>query len=532
MGHERDGVRATYETPSGPRQGRVRDGVRAAYETTSGPRTRRRQGRVRDDVRAAYETTSGPHGPRTRRRQGRVRDAVWAAYETPSGPRQGRVRDGVRAAYETTYRGAQICLWAHGSTSLSRLSVPSRITPVRTYSALHQPDPPPPANPVPPDGKGGAEVVKERAVAALKYAGDLGRQWGRMSAQKAAASVNYWWERYEEFVGLNEVRVAQTKVTEAEAAFMVARGMVREAHASLEALQVRLKEVRDRLDRVSREEAHYLEMATLEHKLLQEERRLRTAYENAEGSEREKFALFSAGVRESHEKERTRAERTKNWSVIGSVLGALIGVMGSTYVNRVRLQELKSLLLAAQKGPESLQEALRVQAGNHRSQQDELRTLIDNLRLALSDALTQRDLSLQDKAGRTSGSPAVPLSTLSDLRLSSQKTESLLESLSPQLGQLEQGLCRVEGELSVVKKLIETRPQAEPQAEPQAGQLQSAAPERVDQWESETVLRRLEETQRTLGERIRTNTVYNAVFTYTATAVTISAVYLLLRGAA
>lgn len=45
--------------------------------------------------------------------------------------------------------------------------------------------------------------------------------------------------------------------------------MVREAHMSLEALQVRLKEVRDRLDRVSREEAHYLELATLEHKLLQ-----------------------------------------------------------------------------------------------------------------------------------------------------------------------------------------------------------------------------------------------------------------------
>lgn len=50
---------------------------------------------------------------------------------------------------------------------------------------------------------------------------------------------------------------------------MVARGMVHEAHASLEALQGRLKEVRDRLDRVSREEAHYLELATSEHKLLQ-----------------------------------------------------------------------------------------------------------------------------------------------------------------------------------------------------------------------------------------------------------------------
>lgn len=50
---------------------------------------------------------------------------------------------------------------------------------------------------------------------------------------------------------------------------MVARGIERESHASLEALQAKLKEVRDRLDRVSREEARYLELATQEHKLLQ-----------------------------------------------------------------------------------------------------------------------------------------------------------------------------------------------------------------------------------------------------------------------
>ncbi|XP_040890256.1 mitochondrial potassium channel isoform X2 [Toxotes jaculatrix] len=430
-------------------------------------------------------------------------------------------------------RGAQICRWAHGSCCLSHLSLPGslsgRITLVRTYSAHHQASPPSPSNPAPPDGKGGAEEAKERALAALQHAGDLGRQWGQRSAQTATATVNYWWERYEEFVGLNEVREAQTKVTEAEAAFMVARGMVREAHASLEVLQGRLKEVRDRLDRVSREEAHYLELATQEHKLLQEERRLRTAYENAEGSEREKFALFSAAVRESHEKERTRAERTKNWSVIGSVLGALIGVMGSTYVNRVRLQELKSLLLEAQKGPESLQEALRVQAGNHRSQQDELRTLIDSLRVTLNDAFSQRGSVPQGKGGPTRDTPTVPLSALKDLHISSQRTQSLLESLPPQLGQLEQGLGRVESKLSVVNRLLDTTPQAATQA----GELQLARPEiaeRGDQWESEVVARRLEETQRTLGERIRENTLYNAVFTYTATAITISAVYLLLRG--
>ncbi|XP_034388019.1 mitochondrial potassium channel [Cyclopterus lumpus] len=452
-------------------------------------------------------------------------------------------------------RGAQVCVWARGSCRPTRLSLlgsqPGGISLVRTYSAQHPAGPPPPTDPAPPDGKGGAEVVKERALAALQYAGELGRRWGQRSAQAATASANHWWGRYEEFVGLNEVRGAQTQVTEAEAAFMVARGMVREAHGSLEALQVRLKEVRDRLDRVSREEAHYLELATLEHKLLQEERRLRTAYENAEGSEREKFALFSAGVRESHEKERTRAERTKNWSVIGSVLGALIGVMGSTYINRVRLQELKSLLLEAQKGPESLQEALKVQAGNHRSQQDDLRTLIDSLRVALSDAFAQRGAVLRDaRAPAPSDPPTWPLSALKDLQTGSQKTESILEGLRPQLGQLEQGLAGVEGEVSAVRRLLETRTQAEKQA----AELQLAAPVRPegpegpegpespmrpvrpvspepeDRWESEAAVRRLEDTQRTLGERIRTNTLYNAAFTYTATAITITAVYLLTKG--
>ncbi|KYO26307.1 coiled-coil domain-containing protein 51 [Alligator mississippiensis] len=88
-----------------------------------------------------------------------------------------------------------------------------------------------------------------------------------------STTVKSWWDRYEEFVGLNEVQGAQGKVTEAEKVFMVARGIVREARKNVEAQQIKLKEVRDRLDRVSREDIQYLELATLEHRLLQEEKR-------------------------------------------------------------------------------------------------------------------------------------------------------------------------------------------------------------------------------------------------------------------
>ncbi|XP_052043162.1 mitochondrial potassium channel isoform X2 [Apodemus sylvaticus] len=280
---------------------------------------------------------------------------------------------------------------------------------------------------------------------------ELGRTLSHSVQHQAASTAKAWWDRYEEFVGLNEVREAQGNVTEAEKVFMVARGLVREARQGLEAQQSKLKEVRDRLDRVSREDNQYLELATLEHRMLQEEKRLRIAYLRAEDSEREKFSLFSAAVRESHEKERTRAERTKNWSLIGSVLGALIGVAGSTYVNRVRLQELKALLLEAQKGPVSLQEAIREQASSYSLQQKDIQDLMMDLKGLVHVG-----------QGQGSGSPTGPSSTggkdtdglsatLKEQLSLSQQVCSCLEGLREQLDGLEKTCSQMAGAVQLAK---------------------------------------------------------------------------------
>ncbi|KAJ8371503.1 hypothetical protein AAFF_G00307820 [Aldrovandia affinis] len=377
--------------------------------------------------------------------------------------------------------------------------------------------------------------MQQYAVAALNNLTKLGRQFGQNSMRTASATANYWWEQYEEFVGLNEVRDAQMKVTEAEKTFMVARGIVREAHGSLEVLQGRLKEVKDRLDRVSREEAHYLELATLEHKLLQEERRLRTAYENAEGAERERFGLFSVAVRESHEKERTRAERTKNWSVIGSVLGALIGVMGSTYINRVRLQELKSLLLEAQKGPVSLQEAIKVQARTHKSQQQELRGLIDTLSGTLQDKRTDKENVSKavpvpvpvpvptPTPAPQSPSPSAFESALKELLLCTQKADSLMEGLQPQLAHLEQSMCKVESELQAVRGSIETCHSVEKA-------VISTQDTQTFVCDTEGVMHGLAQTEKRLEDQIKKTTLYSTVLTYTAFAITVPLLYIIFRG--
>ncbi|XP_024240270.1 mitochondrial potassium channel [Oncorhynchus tshawytscha] len=434
--------------------------------------------------------------------------------------------------------GKPLIPWCHGTSCLYRFHIPwtvrGTVYSSRSYSTQQQKPPQPKDDRVDKP----AVPIQEHAIATIQNLTDLGKQWGQKSMSTASNTVNYWWERYEEFVGLNEVRYAQSKVTEAEKAFMVARGMVREAHGSLEALQVRLKEVRDRLDRVSREEAHYLELATLEHKLLQEERRMRTAYENAEGAEREKFALFSAGVRESHEKERTRTERTKNWSVIGSVLGTFIGVMGSTYINRVRLQELKTLLLEAQKGPVNLQEAIKVQASMHKSQQEELRGLIDTLRTILQHRAAQAEKDVKKPvAGPVlvpepivvppppQPSPSASETVLKEILLYSQKAQVLIEGVQPQLGQLDQGVGKVESELKDVKNLIETYHREE--KPPVVIRQQDS---QMFVCETESVMQGIDQTEKRLEAQINQTTMYNTVLAYVALAVTVPALYIFFRG--
>nr|XP_009933453.1 PREDICTED: coiled-coil domain-containing protein 51 [Opisthocomus hoazin] len=345
-----------------------------------------------------------------------------------------------------------------------------------------------------PEAKSAIEV----ATGLLNRLTEAGTVMGKNSLQKMSAMCKSWWDRYEEFVGINEVREAQGKVTEAENVFMIARGIVREARENVEAQQIKLKEIRDRLDRVSRDDTQYLELATLEHRLLQEEKRYRAAYLNAEESEREKFSLFSAAVRESHEKERTRAEKTKNWSIIGSVLGAIIGVLGSTYVNRVRLQELKVLVLEAQKGPINLQEAIKEQASSYYLQQKDLSDVIADLKNVLQTRTSQeaKEGTLLMKENRNDSikidSLLIPLNEQLNY---TKQVSSCLGSLQQQLNSLQEGVAG-KGQASAVRDVI----------------------------------LELCDTEQRLETQIKRSSVYSTAVTCAVFAITLPVLYVILKG--
>lgn len=88
----------------------------------------------------------------------------------------------------------------------------------------------------------------------------------------------------------------------------------------------------------------YLTYVTKEHNLLKEEKKLTTLFNLYEREERDCFTFLSSSVKESHEKERAQAERTKYWSVIGSIVGTVIGVIGSSVNNEFKMRELRRLV--------------------------------------------------------------------------------------------------------------------------------------------------------------------------------------------
>uniref|UniRef100_A0A8C8ANB6 Coiled-coil domain-containing protein 51 n=1 Tax=Otus sunia TaxID=257818 RepID=A0A8C8ANB6_9STRI len=371
-----------------------------------------------------------------------------------------------------------------------------------------------------------AKSTIEMAMGRLNRLTEAGTVMGKNSLQKMSATCKSWWDRYEEFVGINEVREAQGKVTEAENVFMIARGIVREARENVEAQQIKLKEIRDRLDRVSRDDTQYLELATLEHRLLQEEKRYRAAYLNAEESEREKFSLFSAAVRESHEKERTRAEKTKNWSIIGSILGAIIGVLGSTYVNRVRLQELKVLVLEAQKGPINLQEAIKEQASSHHLQQKDLSDVIAELKNVLQTRTSQeiKEGALLTRGDRNDSvkidSLLIPLNEQLNY---TKQVSSCLGSLQQQFNNLQESIAQMISELQSVKLAVHTRPteRATPRSSLEGKGQASAVRD---------LILELCDTERRLETQIKRNSLYSTALTCAMFAITVPVLYIILKG--
>ncbi|WAR25844.1 MITOK-like protein [Mya arenaria] len=170
-----------------------------------------------------------------------------------------------------------------------------------------------------------------------------------------------WLDAYEDFVGLTEVKQAQTQVTEAESSYRAVQEQRRAAQQQLTAVQVKIKGLAMEIEKTKRGTDAYLDLVTKENEIIKDEKDVLENLSLLEDNEKQSFTLLSSALRESHEKERARAERMKYWGVMGSIIGAVIGIFGTTVNNYLRMKELRKIVtMSTESNQESRERTLEL----------------------------------------------------------------------------------------------------------------------------------------------------------------------------
>jgi len=256
-------------------------------------------------------------------------------------------------------------------------------------------------------------------------------------------------------------------------------------------MHVKLKELHAALDKVQRGEERYLTLLTEEYEVLREEKRINTALTDAEQTERESFAALSSAVRESHERERARAERTKYWSIIGSAIGATIGIVGTTVNNYRRTRELKSLVRDSASGGAELNRAVSALIRESQVQQEEIKAVMSNLKVAVG------------------GSPDVAL-------LAMPASPSLEEIVAV----ITKNSVKLDKEITDIKKMIVTVSAGK--------QVDNSQPSVV--YVGPEVQQLLDHAEQSLEMKIKSTAVASSVALYVSSIVTVAVLYMVFAG--
>ncbi|CAI5449442.1 unnamed protein product [Caenorhabditis angaria] len=307
------------------------------------------------------------------------------------------------------------------------------------------------------------------------------------TTQEGKIKTKFWSivDQYEDFIGVKAVREAQDEVMKWEQKLSAAQMLRREKQAEINNIQSRLKEIHFDLDRTSRGEDQYLQLLTEEHQIIKKERELLASFEGMETAERETFHQLSNRVRTSHEKERERVEKTKWWGVSASLIGALLGIVGTSIGNEIRMRKLKEMLPIGGAQMSEMAKAIG-------DQNEQVAVFLTDIRKALQ---------LEAKNER-----AVGKSNVSQVH----DSEKLLSAIQEENAKL----LREMKELSRLAKL-----EAALEGDPSSAVYVGSDLEKL-----------LDQTEKNLESKMKLQTLLTVVFIYTAVAVTAPWLYAIFKG--
>lgn len=271
----------------------------------------------------------------------------------------------------------------------------------------------------------------------------------------------------------------------------------------METIQSRLRAISAELEKTNRADDRYLDLVRNEHAVIREENEVVNKIRNLEKAERETFTHLSSALRDSHEKERARAEKTKYWSIIGSIIGAMIGIIGSTVNNYLKMKEMRGLVASAGENSEELRNLSMQLCESVRAQSQKMDSLLGDLHPSL-----------------VSGNASKTSTQLEQIRFSpaevrgtelQKQTERILQALKTQEESLDAEIREIRKLLGIEKSQVLKGDETVVYVGP----------------EMESIMKRTEES---LERKIKYSALASATFVYGALALTLPVIFSFFRG--
>ncbi|XP_041765009.1 mitochondrial potassium channel-like [Anopheles merus] len=199
---------------------------------------------------------------------------------------------------------------------------------------------------------------------------------------------------YDEFSGMNEVKVAQNKVIEIQDQLQLVQERRRHILLELTLVRKQLQDIHIELQKATRGEHRYVELIKQEFDVLAREKEKNQIFQIIDQEERELFSHLTAAVKTSHEKERTQANNVKYWSIIASGVGALLGIVATSINYYFRNTQFETIRKAAEENNRKL-------AGMEK-QLVSLETSIGRMNVEWNRYLSEKRVAEQRRVARSS----------------------------------------------------------------------------------------------------------------------------------
>lgn len=151
------------------------------------------------------------------------------------------------------------------------------------------------------------------------------QQWTKKARNQYLAACTF----YEQFMRMDDVWRAQQKVIDIQQELQIAQQERRALANHLTDIRDQIQRLHEELSKVERFERRYVDLVGQQYSLFQQERTALAAFELKDTDERELFTRLTIAVKVSHEKEKIYANTVKYWSIIGSIIGATLGIIGT-----------------------------------------------------------------------------------------------------------------------------------------------------------------------------------------------------------